>query len=83
MVSSVEFERGDARDDALSVEDGSAALDVDEAPLDPALFTLSSDQYWNWLTVLMQRGNAWITASNFLISIVMLVVTILFWMEFR
>lgn len=28
-------------------------------------------------------SNAWITASNFLISIVMLVVTILFWMEFR
>ena len=27
--------------------------------------------------------NAWITASNFLISIVMLIVTILFWMEFR
>lgn len=28
-------------------------------------------------------SNAWITASNFLISILMLVVTILFWMEFR
>ena len=28
-------------------------------------------------------GDAWITASNFLISIVMLIVTILFWMEFR
>jgi hypothetical protein len=28
-------------------------------------------------------SNAWITASNFLISIVMLIVTILFWMEFR
>lgn len=28
-------------------------------------------------------GNAWITASNFLISVVMLIVTILFWMEFR
>jgi hypothetical protein len=28
-------------------------------------------------------GSAWITASNFLISIVMLIVTILFWMEFR
>jgi len=28
-------------------------------------------------------GDAWITASNFLISVVMLVVTILFWMEFR
>jgi hypothetical protein len=27
--------------------------------------------------------NGWITASNFLISVVMLVVTILFWMEFR
>ena len=30
-----------------------------------------------------RMGNGWITASNFLISIVMLVVTILFWMEFR
>lgn len=28
-------------------------------------------------------SNAWITASNFLISLVMLIVTILFWMEFR
>ena len=28
-------------------------------------------------------GDAWITASNFLISILMLIVTILFWMEFR
>lgn len=28
-------------------------------------------------------GSAWITASNFLISVVMLIVTILFWMEFR
>ena len=30
-----------------------------------------------------RMSNGWITASNFLISIVMLVVTILFWMEFR
>jgi hypothetical protein len=30
-----------------------------------------------------RMGDGWITASNFLISIVMLVVTILFWMEFR
>ena len=30
-----------------------------------------------------RMGNGWITASNFLISIVMLIVTILFWMEFR
>jgi len=30
-----------------------------------------------------RMGNGWITASNFLISVVMLVVTILFWMEFR
>jgi hypothetical protein len=28
-------------------------------------------------------SDGWITASNFLISLVMLVVTILFWMEFR
>lgn len=30
-----------------------------------------------------RMGDGWITASNFLISIVMLIVTILFWMEFR
>ncbi|MFO8098835.1 MAG: hypothetical protein R6T83_04345 [Salinibacter sp.] len=30
-----------------------------------------------------RMSNGWITASNFLISIIMLVVTILFWMEFR
>jgi hypothetical protein len=30
-----------------------------------------------------RMGDGWITASNFLISVVMLVVTILFWMEFR
>lgn len=30
-----------------------------------------------------RMGDGWITASNFLISIIMLVVTILFWMEFR
>ncbi|MFB6248715.1 MAG: hypothetical protein ABEL97_09115 [Salinibacter sp.] len=30
-----------------------------------------------------RMGSAWTTASNFLISLVMLIVTILFWMEFR
>lgn len=30
-----------------------------------------------------RMGDGWITASNFLISVIMLVVTILFWMEFR
>lgn len=183
MPTSVQYESGNARNEALS----EAALDLtppelpSDLPEDPALFQLSEDQYWEWLSVLVDEGsvidqeldhllddvyecqssfyslsghrrlrtllqelhevrasirayehdveeltyvfarseaietkagenaemtlakikatydraydlclykldrmsNGWITASNFLISVVMLVVTILFWMEFR
>ncbi len=181
MAPSAFYERGDAREAALSEKAPQVATDSDPASLDPKLFELSTKQYWEWLSALVQRGgaldqelddlldqvyecdsafyslsgrrrlhellselhdartavrayeydveeltyafartevmetetsenadmalaqiketynraydlclykidrigNGWITASNFLISIVMLIVTILFWMEFR
>lgn len=181
MSTPTRYESGSARDAALSPEISDDAPSDDELPTDPALFDLSKDQYWEWLTSLVENGStidqeldelldavydcqpafydyagrrrlldlldelhearasvrafeydveeltyvfsrtdaiegraaenadlalsqikatynraydlclykldrigdSWITASNFLISIVMLIVTILFWMEFR
>jgi len=181
MASSPTYERGDARADALSPPSEPSDGTPETLPDEPAIFELSTDQYWEWLSTLVERGstldqeldvlldevydcdppfynlsgrhrlqdllndlheareavrayeydveeltyvfartdameneaaenadmalsqikgtynraydlclykldrmgNGWITASNFLISIVMLVVTILFWMEFR
>lgn len=181
MTTPVTYERGDARDEVLSTEENVDVADEDNLPETAELFDLQEDQYWDWLTSLVDDGsaidqqldhlldeiydcrpaffslagrrelqtlldelhdarasvrayesdveevkyvfartdaiethaadnaeltlaqiketynraydlclykidrisNAWITASNFLISIVMLIVTILFWMEFR
>jgi hypothetical protein len=181
MSVSVSYERGDAREEALSDVPVDRPPTVDELPVDPAVFDLTRDQYWEWLASLVDQGSkldqeldelldavydcqppfynlrgrrrlnalldelhearesvrafeydveeltyvfartgvmdsqaaenadmtlaqikatynraydlclykidrmgdGWITASNFLISIVMLIVTILFWMEFR
>lgn len=181
MAAAIRYERGDARDEALSPEVHQAPSDPDAVPESTELFELPEAQYWDWLTSLVDEGtdldqeldelldeiydcrptfftltgrrelqelldelhdarasvrayeadveemtyvfartdaietdaadnaeltlskiketynraydlclykidrigNAWITASNFLISIVMLIVTILFWMEFR
>jgi hypothetical protein len=181
MSPTTHYESGSARNDALSDETFDAPSSEDDLPTDPELFELTKDQYWEWLTSLVEKGSAldqeldeildavyecqpafynlqgrrrlnellnelhearesvrayeydveeltyvfartdvvesqaaenadlalsqikgtynraydlclykldrmgdgWITASNFLISIVMLVVTILFWMEFR
>jgi len=181
MSTSVLYERGDARDEALSPSHVAPPVSDDELTVSTELFELSTDEYWEWLTTLVDEGseldqeldelldqiyacepsfynlsgrrrlqelltelhearaavrayeydveeltyvftraevmeggaaenadmalsqikatynraydlclykldrigNAWITASNFLISIVMLIVTILFWMEFR
>ena len=176
MSTPVEYERGDARDDALDLAASSSAFGKNTE-----LYELTADEYWDWLVRVVEEGseidqelddlldqiydcepsfyslrgrrtlqnllsqlhearsavrayeydveeltysfartdimdtdaaenadmalsqiketynraydlclykldrisNAWITASNFLISIVMLIVTILFWMEFR
>lgn len=181
MATAILYERGDARDEALSPEDQEASPDPHALSETSALFELPENEYWEWLTSLVDEGsdldqeldelldeiydcrpnffslsgrrdlqalldelhearasvrayeadveemtyvfartdaietdaadnaeltlskiketynraydlclykidrigNAWITASNFLISIVMLIVTILFWMEFR
>lgn len=175
------YESGSAKDDALPHELHDARASDTDLPTDPALFDLSKEQYWEWLTSLVEKGSildqqldelldavydcqptfynlrgrrrlqellnelhdarasvrayeydveeltyvfartdvvetqaaenadlalsqlkgtynraydlclykldrmsdGWITASNFLISVIMLVVTILFWMEFR
>jgi hypothetical protein len=180
MTPPVQYERGDAREEAFDTTHASPSTPTD-IQVDEDLLTLSSTQYWEWLTTLIDEGsaldqeldelldrvyacdpafynltgrrrllalltelhearavvrayeydveeltyvfarseemeaqaaenadmalsqikatynraydlclykldrmsNGWITASNFLISIVMLVVTILFWMEFR
>jgi hypothetical protein len=181
MSAPVTYERGDAREDALPDLPARDQRPADELPVDPAMFDLTPDQYWEWLSSLVDEGSrldqeldelldavydcqpsfyslagrrrlyalldelheardavrafeydveeltyvftrtgamdnaaaenadmalsqikgtynraydlclykidrmgdGWITASNFLISIVMLIVTILFWMEFR
>ena len=181
MASPVLYERGDAREDVHPKEPTEHPPPTDELPIDPELFDLTEDQYWEWLSSLVEEGSkldqdldelldaiydcqppfyslagrrrlnslldelhdareairafeydveeltyvfartgvmqpqaaenadmtlsqikatynraydlclykldrmgdGWITASNFLISIVMLIVTILFWMEFR
>ncbi len=181
MSSPAHYESGSARNDALSDETIEAPSSDVDLPSDPELFDLSKDQYWEWLTSLVEKGSTldqqldelldavydcqpafyslrghrrlnellnelheardsvrayeydveeltyvfartdvvesqaaenadmalsqikatynraydlclykldrmgdgWITASNFLISIIMLIVTILFWMEFR
>jgi hypothetical protein len=181
MSTPVCYERGDARIQALPDDYERTRPPDDELPVAPELFELSTDEYWEWLTSLVDEGStldqeldelldqiydcepsfynlsgrrrlqslltelhearaavrayeydveeltyvfartevmestaaenadmalsqikatynraydlclykldrigsAWITASNFLISIVMLIVTILFWMEFR
>jgi hypothetical protein len=181
MASPVLYERGDAREDVHPTPPPEQYSASDELPADPELFDLTEDQYWEWLSSLVDEGSrldqeldelldavydcqppfysltgrrrlkglldelhdareairafeydveeltyvfartgvmqneaaenadmtlsqikatynraydlclykldrmgdGWITASNFLISIVMLVVTILFWMEFR
>jgi len=181
MAAPISYERGDARDDALPEAHLEKRATADELPVDPAVFDLTRDQYWEWLSSLVDQGSeldqeldqlldavydcqpafysfagrrrlnalldelhearesvrayeydveeltyvfartgvmdsqaaenadmtlsqikatynraydlclykmdrmgdGWITASNFLISIVMLIVTILFWMEFR
>jgi hypothetical protein len=181
MSAPVLYERGDARDEALSDTYVDALATEDELSVAAELFDLSPDEYWEWLTTLVddgseldqelddlldriyecepsfynlsgrrrlqelltelhdarasvrayeydveeltyvftraevmeggaaenadmalsqikatynraydlclykldRMGSGWITASNFLISIVMLIVTILFWMEFR
>ena len=181
MSAPVSYERGDAREDVLPDTHAEKKTTGDELPVDPEVFDLSADQYWEWLSSLVDEGSkldqeldelldavydcqpsfyslrgrrrlnalldelhdaresvrafeydveeltyvfartgvmdsqaaenadmalsqikttynraydlclykidrmgdGWITASNFLISIVMLIVTILFWMEFR
>jgi len=181
MSSPVTYERGDAREDVLPDLRMDEKIARDELPDDPDVFNLTKDQYWEWLSSLVEEGSqldqeldelldevyecqptfyslrgrrrlnalldelhqaresvrafeydveeltyvfartgaidsqaaenadmalsqikatynraydlclykidrmgdGWITASNFLISIVMLIVTILFWMEFR
>jgi hypothetical protein len=181
MSSPVLYERGDAREDVYPKDPTEPPLPSDKLPVDPELFELTEDQYWEWLSTLVEEGSkldqeldelldaiydcqppfyslpghrrlnrlldelheareairafeydveeltyvfartgviqheaaenadmtlsqikatynraydlclykldrmgdGWITASNFLISIVMLIVTILFWMEFR
>ncbi len=181
MPSPVLYERGDARQEVDSFDLGDEPPLSDSLPANSKLFTLTEDQYWQWLTALIDQGSTldqeldelldevydcqpafynpvgyrrlrtlldelheardavrafeydveeltyafartevveaqaaenadmaltqikqtynraydlclykldrmgdgWITASNFLISIIMLIVTILFWMEFR
>jgi len=181
MSASVLYERGDAREEVLPKDASEASSPSNELPVDPEIFDLREEQYWEWLSALVDQGSAldqkldalldeiydcqpsfysfagrrrlddlldelhdareairafeydveeltyvfartdavethaaenanmtlaqiketynraydlclykmdrmgdgWITASNFLISIVMLIVTILFWMEFR
>jgi hypothetical protein len=181
MSAPVTYERGDARVEALPETHTEKQTTADELPVDPSVFDLTRDQYWEWLASLVDQGSeldqeldelldqvyecqpsfyslrgrrrlnalldelhearasvrafeydveeltyvfaragvidseaaenadmtlsqikatynraydlclykidrmgdGWITASNFLISIVMLIVTILFWMEFR
>ena len=181
MSAPVSYERGDAREDVLPETRIEKKTTGDELPVEPAVFDLTRDQYWEWLSSLVDEGSkldqeldelldavydcqpsfyslrgrrrlnalldelheareavrafeydveeltyvfartgvmdteaaenadmalsqikttynraydlclykidrmgdGWITASNFLISIVMLIVTILFWMEFR
>lgn len=62
---------------------------IEAAAADGATLTLSSvrhtyDRAYDLCLYKLDRmSDGWITASNFLISIVMLIVTILFWMEFR
>ncbi len=62
---------------------------IENTAADGAELTLSSvkttyDRAYDLCLYKLDRmSNGWITASNFLISIIMLVVTILFWMEFR
>ena len=181
MSAPVLYERGDAREDVVPADCDSKTHVAEELPVDPELFDLTENQYWEWLSSLVEEGSpldqelddlldavddcqpsfysltgrrrlkslldelhdargsirafeydgeeltyvfartgvmqneaaenadmtlsqikatynraydlclykldrmgdGWITASNFLISIVMLIVTILFWMEFR
>ncbi len=181
MPHPTQYERGDARDNVLPQALADDELPSESLPTDPTFFDLTEDQYWNWLTALVDQGSeldqqldelldsvyecqppfysfsgrrqlnalldelhearasirafeydveeltyafarsdaietkagenaemtlsqikatynraydlclhkldrmgdGWITASNFLISVVMLIVTILFWMEFR
>lgn len=58
MVSPAHYESGSARTDALSDEISEApSSDVDDLPTDPELFELSKDQYWEWLTALVEKGS--------------------------
>jgi hypothetical protein len=83
--------REDVRAFEYEVEDLTFAFAVtDEAPDDASVAEASAQSirhtydraYDLCLYKLERMGSSWITATNLLISVIMLVVTVLFWMEF-
>lgn len=61
MSPSLSYERGDARTDALSSSaDAPSPTNgtSEELPDQPVIFDLTTDQYWEWLSTLVERGAA-------------------------
>jgi hypothetical protein len=56
MSTPVSYERGDARNEVLPTPYESPATD-NELPVNPDLFALSTDEYWEWLTSLVDDGS--------------------------
>ena len=56
MSVPVSYERGDAREEALP-DTHVRPPTVDELPVDPAVFDLTRDQYWEWLASLVDQGS--------------------------
>jgi hypothetical protein len=58
MVDAPEYERGDAREDVLSDELEPSPPSSRGLPDEASLFELTTEQYWTWLTELVERGSA-------------------------
>lgn len=58
MSAPAEYERGDAREEALGLKHVDVPKGDEELPVDPTLFERSSDEYWEWLTHLVDQGSA-------------------------
>jgi hypothetical protein len=91
LLGRLQTVREDVRAFEYEVEDLTFAFAVtDEAPDDASVAEASAQSirhtydraYDLCLYKLERMGSSWITATNLLISVIMLVVTILFWMEF-
>lgn len=57
MSTPVTYERGDARDNALPTPSVDRSTSPHELPDGLDLFDLSPEQYWEWLTTLVEQGS--------------------------